>query len=105
MREMTQAEWNAMPKDFRHIMQDGTRAIIEWDDTAGTCLVPVQIRTERQPRKWRGSIYIDPRDMTTADLDHLQYVGDHYCDGTWYRECMVELRNRNRARRTAGASA
>ena len=55
-------------------------------------------------RRWQGTIYTDPRDMTTDDLQAVIDGGSAvsaYRPTQWIRECGKELARRNKAARKA----
>lgn len=42
-RRIPRSKWNALPAAQRYVMLDGSYAVVEWDEKAGTVLVPVQV--------------------------------------------------------------
>ena len=45
-------------------------------------------------RRWQGTAYEDPRDMSIETLEDLEYVGNRFAPTAWLRECALELQVR-----------
>ena len=45
-------------------------------------------------RRWQGTAYQDPRDMSIETLEDLEYIGNRFAPTAWLRECELELQVR-----------
>ena len=51
MKQITMDEWKNIHKDFKGILPDGTRSILEFVPGKGTCIVPVEVIKAPRKRK------------------------------------------------------